>query len=113
MTSDDELVQESFGFESNPNKERETVSDDTEKTDESPDVEPEDFQVALDRLKDVARELESGELPLEEAMERYREGLELIGFCEDRLEEAELLVEEIDDSVEGSPEINEKEQPDS
>lgn len=113
MNTDEKLVQETFGFESNSDKERETVSDDTDLDEETPDVEPEDFQVALDRLKEVARELESGELPLEEAMERYREGLGLIEFCEDRLEEAELLVEEIDDTVEGAPEIKEKEQPES
>jgi exodeoxyribonuclease VII small subunit len=107
---------EMFETPSNEGKESDSVSEDNSQTDtdeSSPDGEsPEDFQVALDRLKEVAAELESGELPLEEAMERYREGLDLIEFCEDRLEEAELLVEEIDDRGE-TPETHEKESPES
>lgn len=88
------------------------MGDEQESTSDKPADQPDDFQEALDDLRDVAQELESGDLPLEEAMERYRRGLQLIEFCEDRLEEAELLVEEIDDSGD-VPEINEKEQPES
>lgn len=75
------------------------------------DVEPKDFQSAMERLREVARELESGELPLETAMENYREGIELIQFCESRLEEAELLVEEVDDSNPENPKLNKKSAP--
>ncbi|MGM0380352.1 MAG: exodeoxyribonuclease VII small subunit, partial [bacterium] len=59
--------------------------------------EPEEFQEAMDRLEEVTSELESGDLPLELAMDHYQEGLKLIEFCEERLEEAELLVEKIED----------------
>lgn len=68
-----------------------------------------DFQSALDRIRSIARDLEEGELALEEAMERYEEGLELIGFCEERLEDAELLIEEVDDSDPDNPELSPKE----
>ncbi len=59
---------------------------------------PDEFQGAMERLKEVTAELEGGDLALEEAMDRYQEGLKLIEFCERRLEEAELLVEEIEDN---------------
>lgn len=101
-------VEESPESESNSNKEDNTVSESKEKIQE--EMKPVNFQEALDRLQEVAQELESGELPLEDAMEHYREGQQLINFCEDRLEEAELLVEEIDDSGE-SPGVSPKEEP--
>lgn len=74
-----------------------------------PISETHDFQSALDRIRSIARDLEEGDLALEEAMERYEEGLDLINFCEERLQEAELLVEEVDDSDPDNPEINTKE----
>lgn len=73
--------------------------------------EPEDFGEALRRLEDLADRLEGGKLPLEEAMEQYEEGLYLIRFCERRLEEAELLVEEVDDTNPSNPRLREKEPP--
>jgi len=76
----------------------------------SEEIDPANFQEAMDQLQEAAKQLESGELPLEEAMERYREGQQLIKFCEERLEEAELLVEEIDDTGESSS-IQRKEEP--
>ncbi|MFB6346950.1 MAG: exodeoxyribonuclease VII small subunit [bacterium] len=67
-----------------------------------------DFQSALDRIRSIAKDLEEGDLALEDAMERYEEGLELIQFCENRLQDAELLIEEVDDSNPESPEISPK-----
>lgn len=73
-------------------------------------AEEHDFQSALDRIRSIASDLEEGDLALEEAMERYEEGLELINFAENRLEEAELLIEEVDDSDPENPEISSKEE---
>lgn len=74
------------------------------------DLEPnQDFSSAIDRLKEIVRDLENGELALEDAMEKYEEGLDLIGFCESKLEDAELLIEEVDDSDPENPELNPKE----
>jgi exodeoxyribonuclease VII small subunit len=74
------------------------------------DLEPnQDFSSAIDRLKEIVRDLENGELALEDAMEKYEEGRDLIGFCESKLEDAELLIEEVDDSDPENPELNPKE----
>lgn len=75
--------------------------------------EPDGFGEALQRLEEVAEALENGELPLEEAMDHYEEGLFLIRFCERRLEEAELLVEEVDDSDPDAPRLQDKEPPEA
>jgi exodeoxyribonuclease VII small subunit len=51
------------------------------------------FEEALARLEEIVRELEEGEVGLEESLARYREGLELHRFCQERLArvERELL----------------------
>lgn len=74
------------------------------------DLEPsKDFSSAIDELEEIVRDLENGELALEEAMEKYENGLDLIDFCESKLEDAELLIEEVDDSDPENPELNPKE----
>lgn len=101
-------VQDRPDPESESQKEETMMSESAQES--SAEVDPANFQEAMDQLQEAAKQLESGELPLEEAMERYREGQELINFCEERLQEAELLVEEIDDSGE-SPSVQPKEDP--
>jgi len=56
------------------------------------------FAAALTRLEEVVQELERGELGLEEALALFEEGVRLIRFCNERLDEAEgkikLLLQE-------------------
>lgn len=74
------------------------------------DLEPtQEFSSAIDQLKEIVRDLENGELALEEAMEKYENGLDLIDFCESKIEDAELLIEEVDDTDPENPELNPKE----
>lgn len=61
------------------------------------------FEQALERLEALVRELESGELPLEETIERFEEGQTLLRTCTDLLSRAELKVKEILDRAGGSP----------
>jgi exodeoxyribonuclease VII small subunit len=73
------------------------------------DLEPnKDFGSAIDQLREIVRDLEKGQLPLEDAMEKYEDGLDLIDFCESKLEDAELLIEQVDDSDPDNPEIEPK-----
>lgn len=81
----------------------------SEQPDEPEVKEANDFSSAIDRLKEIVRDLEEGELALEEAMNRYEEGIDLIEFCESKLEEAELMIEEVDDTGPGEPTMNPKE----
>lgn len=74
------------------------------------DLEPtQEFSSAIGQLKEIVRDLENGELALEAAMEKYENGLDLIDFCESKLEDAELLIEEVDDTDPENPELNPKE----
>ena len=51
------------------------------------------FEDALARLEEIVRELESGDLPLEQSLKMFEEGVKLSRICNKRLEDAERRVE--------------------
>jgi exodeoxyribonuclease VII small subunit len=53
----------------------------------------ESFEEALAELETIAQELESGELGLDDAIERYGEGISYARYCQKKLEEAERKIE--------------------
>lgn len=50
------------------------------------------FEEAVDRLNRVVRELEEGELPLEKALQLFAEGVSLVKYCRETLDQAEQRV---------------------
>ncbi len=56
------------------------------------DVEEIKFEEALAKLEAVVHRLESGELPLEESLRLFEEGVHLTKVCAHRLEEAERRI---------------------
>lgn len=57
----------------------------------------EKFEDALEKLENIVREMEAGEMPLDSALKSFEEGIRLIRFCSAKLDEAgrrvELLLE--------------------
>ena len=51
------------------------------------------FETALQELETVVKQLESGDLPLEKALELFEKGMGLSDTCRQQLEEAETRVE--------------------
>ena len=51
------------------------------------------FETSLSTLERIVAQLESGELPLERALELFEEGVGLAGQCQSQLQEAERKVE--------------------
>lgn len=51
------------------------------------------FEGNLEKLKKIVDGLESGDVPLKESMNKFKEGKEIINQCYNELEEAELKVE--------------------
>ncbi len=51
------------------------------------------FEAALRRLEEIVQKLEKGELPLEESLALYEEGIRLSRVCHAKLEEAEGRIE--------------------
>jgi exodeoxyribonuclease VII small subunit len=54
---------------------------------------PPSFEAALQRLENIVQRLEKGELPLEESLVLYEEGVRLARLCHGKLEEAEGKIE--------------------
>lgn len=51
------------------------------------------FEKALERLEQIVEELESGNIPLEEALKRYEEGVKLSRGLNQKLAQAETKIE--------------------
>lgn len=70
---------------------------------EQEDVAALSFEAALKRLEEIVRKLESGEAPLDEAIELYGEGDRLKQQCEARLAAAQARIEKIQFGPGGAP----------
>jgi exodeoxyribonuclease VII small subunit len=53
------------------------------------------FEQALKLLEQIVVDLESGDLPLEQAIRKFEEGMELSRFCAQRLEETERKITQL------------------
>jgi exodeoxyribonuclease VII small subunit len=54
-----------------------------------------DFESALKELEALVERMESGDLPLEEALKLFERGVELTRTCQSSLKQAELKVEQL------------------
>lgn len=50
------------------------------------------FEQAMQELEKIVEELEAGDLPLEKAMNKFEEGIQLTRFCTNRLDETEKKI---------------------
>jgi exodeoxyribonuclease VII small subunit len=51
------------------------------------------FETALNKLEEVVKKLEGGELSLEDSLKAFEEGVKQAAFCTGKLNEAEKRVE--------------------
>ncbi|MSQ19840.1 MAG: exodeoxyribonuclease VII small subunit [Betaproteobacteria bacterium] len=56
------------------------------------DEAPASFEAALEELEELVGRLETGELPLEQALAAHRRGLALAKYCSEKLARAEAEV---------------------
>lgn len=61
------------------------------------------FEANMQRLEQIVRAMERGDVPLDESLKLFREGTELVEYCGKLLDEAELQVKKIIPSSDGSP----------
>lgn len=50
------------------------------------------FEKAMEQLEEIVQELESVDLPLEKAIKRFEEGVQLAKFCSGKLDETEKRI---------------------
>ena len=71
------------------------------------------FEQSMKKLEQIVQELESGDLPLEEAMQKFEEGIKLSKLCSEKLDETEkkvtLLLQDQKGNVSEKPFISEDE----
>ncbi len=51
------------------------------------------FEQAMDKLEEIVSKLESGDVPLETAIELFQEGMKLSQLCGSKLEQVESKIE--------------------
>ena len=61
------------------------------------------FELALQQLEQIVQKLEKGELPLEDSLKLYEQGIRLSRLCHGKLEEAEGRIEVLMKDARGEP----------
>lgn len=64
-----------------------------------------DFEKAFQQLEQIVQRLEGEELPLDESLNLFEEGIKLSRFCHQRLEEVEKKIETILADAKGQPRV--------
>jgi exodeoxyribonuclease VII small subunit len=64
------------------------------------------FELALQQLEQIVQHLEKGELPLEESLKLYEDGIRLSRLCHGKLEEAEGRIEMLLKDARGEPALD-------
>ena len=61
------------------------------------------FEENMQRLEEIVRAMERGDVPLEESLKLFREGTGLVESCNKLLEDAELQIAKIVTDANGKP----------
>ena len=59
------------------------------------------FEQAMAELEKIVRAIESGEVPLAQALAQYEQGIELISYCQKALSEAEQKIAKLSKGLDG------------
>ena len=71
-------------------------------SEENENIENLSFEDALAKLENIVRELEGGKIKLDDAVEAYEKATSLKKFCEQKLKDAQLKIEKINISQDGT-----------
>ncbi len=63
----------------------------------SPVKEPASYEQALGELDQLLQRMEAGQLPLDQLLDNYRRGADLLAFCRQRLQAVEEQVKLLED----------------
>jgi exodeoxyribonuclease VII small subunit len=60
---------------------------------------PETYEAALEELEQLIGRIESGQLPLEQLLQGYERGAQLLAFCRSKLEAVETQIKVLDEGA--------------
>ena len=61
------------------------------------------FEASMQRLEQIVRAMERGDVALDESLKLFQEGTELVRSCGKMLDEAELQIKKVMTAADGSP----------
>ena len=61
------------------------------------------FEAAMNRLEEIVRAMEKGDLPLEQSMQLFEEGTGLVKSCNQLMSNAELKIAQLMKGPDGAP----------
>ncbi len=65
------------------------------------------FEEAYAQLETVVGALRDGQMPLDQALKHYQEGIQLVQHCNELLQNAQLTVQQLQVAADGSLSLNE------
>lgn len=65
------------------------------------------FEANMQRLEQIVRAMERGDVALDESLKLFQEGTELVKNCSKMLDEAELQVKKVMTAADGTPVLEE------
>lgn len=65
------------------------------------------FEHAIARLESIVQQLEQGDVPLEDSMKMFEEGIQLSNDCLDTLKKSELKIKQMTKDLNGKFQISE------
>lgn len=65
------------------------------------------FEENMQRLEQIVRTMERGDVPLEESLKLFQEGTELVRHCGKLLDDAQLQIKKVTVGVDGNPVLEE------
>jgi len=83
------------------------------------DISKLNFEDSIKQLKDIVERIEQGQIPLQDSLEQYEQGMALINHCRTILQKAEKRIEKIskpeqvaEEAADEEPPADEKPEPD-
>ena len=65
------------------------------------------FEASMERLEQIVRTMERGDVPLEQSLALFQEGTELVKNCQKLLDEARIQVEKVMNGSDDEPVMEE------
>ncbi len=65
----------------------------------TPQNDPPSYEAALQELEQIVGRIEAGQVPLEQLLQGYQRGAELLRFCRDRLDAVENQIRVLDEGT--------------
>ncbi len=57
---------------------------------------PKNFETAIEQLENIVNQIDDSDIELDVALSKYQEGMKLVKFCQDKIQDAEQKIKILD-----------------